>query len=154
MADVVADIQNLEEDSSTSNSTEPNGGVVIIELEGLIKNHIASIERVTNELRKHREMLDDIFNNDATFKEHSEKAKEANKIKSATKQQIMKQPQVADLSDKVKSMRTEVKELKEALSDYLREYQRLSGVNEIEGDDGQIHEIVYIAKLIRKFMQR
>jgi hypothetical protein len=37
-----------------------------------------------------------------------------------------------------------------ALSDYLREYERLSGTNQIETDDGHIHEIVYIAKLLKK----
>jgi len=43
-----------------------------------------------------------------------------------------------------------LKDLQNALSDYLREYQRLSGSNEIEGDDGEVREIVYVAKLVKR----
>jgi hypothetical protein len=42
------------------------------------------------------------------------------------------------------------KELDTALSDYLREYMRMSGTNEIETEDGDVREIVYVAKLIKK----
>ena len=79
-----------------------------------------------------------------------EAAKAAAKIKSATKQQILKQPQAADLANKVKTLRSELKENKASLSDYLREFQRMSGISEIEGPDGELQEIVYTAKLIKK----
>lgn len=62
----------------------------------------------------------------------------------------MKRPDVADLSNKLKDLKSEQTELKEGLSDYLRECQRLSGSNEIEGDDGEVREIVYTAKLVKK----
>lgn len=122
---------------------------VLVNLEQLIKNHIANIDKLTEESRKHKEMLDDIFDNDPTYREHSEAAKEAAKIKSATKAQIMKQPQVAELSEKVKTMRSEIKESKAALSDYLQEYRRMSGQTQIEDDRGEMREIVYTAKLIK-----
>jgi len=124
--------------------------MIILDLEKLIKNHISSIDRIKIELKKHREMLEDVFINDPTYKLHAEKAKEANKLKSSTKQQIARQPNVANLLSKVKGMREEVKGLEGALSDYLREYQRLSGVNEIEGEDGEVREIVYVAKLVKR----
>ena len=128
-----------------------NGAEVLINLESMIKNHIAQIDKVTEDLKKHKDMLDDIFANDSTYKQHDEVAKEAAKIRNATKAQIMKQPQAADLSNKVKVYRGEVKELKMALSDYLREFQRMSGgVNEIEGEDGEVREIVYTAKLVKR----
>ncbi len=62
----------------------------------------------------------------------------------------MKQPHVADVANKLKTLKSERAELEDGLSDYLREYQRLSGSNEIEGDDGQVRQIVYVAKLVRK----
>lgn len=144
------DIQKDAEET-TSNL---NGGMVIIELEASVKNHVSAIDRLTEELKKHREMLDDIFVNDSTYQQHSEAAKQATKIKTQTKQQILKQPHAADISNKVKDMRGELKELKDALSDYLKEYQRLSGVNEIEGNDGEVREIVYMAKLVKKFVRK
>lgn len=127
-----------------------NSASVILNMEGMIKSHISALERYQEELTKQQGLLEDIFNNDSTYKDHTEKAKEAAKIKSATKQQILKQPQAADLDNKVKTLRSEIKEHKASLSDYLREFQRLSGINEIEGDDGELREIVYTAKLIKK----
>ena len=95
-------------------------------------------------------MLDDIFLNDPTYQEHDKKAKEAVKVKSATRSELLKRTDVADLNNKVKEMKISVKELQEALNEYVREYQRLSGVNEITDDKGNVMEIVYTVKLVRK----
>jgi chromosome segregation ATPase len=137
-------------DSLPTDTTDQSGAAVVLNLEGLIKNHISQIEKLNEEYTKYKEMLDDIFANDETYQTHLEAAKEATRIKTATKQQILKQPQAADLNEKVKSLKSQVKELDGALSDYLGEYNRLSGINEIEGEDGQLREIVYIAKLVKK----
>lgn len=142
-------IQDPAQDNGTTNTTPSGEASVLVNLEQLIKNHIASIDRVTEESKRHKDMLDDIFDNDPTYREHAEAAKEAAKIKSATKAEIMKQPQVFELSEKVKSMRSEIKELKAALSDYLQEYRRMSGVSQIEDDQGEVREIVYTAKLVK-----
>jgi predicted RNase H-like nuclease (RuvC/YqgF family) len=123
---------------------------VIISLESMIKQHIAALGKLNEEFRKHKEMLDDIFASDETYQKHLEAAKEATKVKMATKTQILKRPQAADLDKKVKELKAELKENQASLSDYLGEYQRLSGVNEIESDDGEVHEIVFSAKLIRR----
>lgn len=123
---------------------------VVMNMESMIKTLIASQERLKEQLEKHQDLLDAIFDNDTTYQEHSAAAKEAAKIKSATKQQILKQPQAADLANKVKTLRSELKENKASLSDYLREFQRMSGINEIEGNDGEIREIVFTAKLVNK----
>ncbi len=123
---------------------------LVLNLENLIKNNNGQIAKLATELADAREMLKDAFEGDVTYKEHADAAKEANKVKTATKAQILKQPQVAGLAAKVKSLTSEVKELKEGLSDYLKEFNRLSGINEIEGEDGELLEIVYVAKLVRK----
>lgn len=125
-------------------------GLVVIELENTIKSHLASIDKLEGEYATHKDMLEDVFNNDSTYKEHAKAAKEAARIKNNTKQELMKQVQVAALAEKVKDMKREISELQNALSDYLREYQRISGLSEIEGEDGEIRQIVYVAKLIRK----
>lgn len=134
----------------TNISTGDSHGQVIINMEGMIKNYIASIDRLQQEARKHKEMLDDIFNNDPTYQKHAEAAKEAAKVKQNTKSQILKQPQAADLDAKLKDIKSQLKENQASLSDYLQEYARMSGVNEIEGEDGEVREIVYQAKLIKK----
>ncbi len=140
----------MQPDQSTSQD-ENNQGLVLINLEQMIKSHISGISQLEEEIQKQQGIIDDILNNDSTYKEHDKKAKEASKLKSMTKSQILKQPQAADLAQKVANSRGELKQMQEALSDYLKEYQRLSGVNEIEGDDGEVREIIYTAKLVKKF---
>ena len=139
----------MAEDNSTSNDA-----VLLVKIEEMIKTHISQIDTLQEDITKHKEMLDDIFGNDETFQEHDKIAKEANRIKSKTKSEIMKRPDVADLANKLKALKSEKMELNEGLSDYLREYQRLSGSNEIEGDDGELRTIVYVAKLVRKSVFR
>ena len=129
---------------------EDNDAVLLEKIEEMIKTHISQIDTLTEDVKKHKEMMDDIFKNDEVFQEHDKVAKEANRIKSKTKSEIMKRPNVADLAIKLKALKSEKMELSEGLSDYLREYQRLSGSNEIEGEDGEVREIVYVAKLVKK----
>lgn len=137
-------------DDSSSNTTQTNDATVLLSLESLIKNHIGSIDKLKDELKKQKQMLEDGFMNDAVYQEHLRLAKEAIKVKSATRAQITKQPQNILLSNKIKSMTTELKDKQFALSDYLLEYQRMTGVNEIEGEDGEVREIVNSAKLIKR----
>ncbi len=123
---------------------------VLLNMESMIKTHIASIDKFQEEYRKHKEMLDDIFANDPTYQDHLKKANEASKVKNETKKQVLRQPQAADLDKKVRDLKAEIKETEASLSDYLQEYARMSGTNEIEGEDGEVREIVYSAKLVRR----
>lgn len=131
-------------------SSEGSSASILLNMESMIKSTITSLNLLEVELDKHQSMLNAIFEQDATFQEHSAKVKEATKIRNATKQEILKQTQAAQLNEKVKSMKSEIKEQKSSLSDYLREYQRMSGVSEIESEDGELMEIVYTAKLVRR----
>ena len=105
-------------------------------LESSIKEHIVSVDKSKTELKKLKEMLSDMFTNDSTYQLHDAAVKDATKIRTKTKSELLKQPAAADLNAKVKELSAEIKDFQNALSDYLREYQRLSGSNEIEGDDG------------------
>ena len=131
-------------------NTPNNDAVLLVKIEEMIKTHTAQIDELQEEITKHRDMVNDIFANDETFQEHDKVAKEAARIRTNTKKEITKRPDVADLANKLKSLKSEQSELKGGLSDYLREYQRLSGSNEIEGEDGEIREIVFVAKLVKR----
>jgi hypothetical protein len=136
-------------DTKTTTS-DPNAAQVLLDLETLIKTHIANIDKGKAELKKQREMLSSILENDETYRVHNEEAKKTAKTKAQTKYQLMQLPQNKQLADKVKTVAAEIKEQDAALSDYLREYQRMSGSNEIETDDGVVREIVYVAKLVKR----
>lgn len=146
----VKDETQEEEASDTVSTDDPqtsDGATVLLSLIELIKTNIDSLEKLQIEIRKQREMFDDSFNNDPVFREHTEKVKEANKVKSSTRQQIMKQPSVMQLSSHIKNMRQEMKERQASLSDYLQEYQRLTGATEIESSSGEILMIINSSKL-------
>lgn len=127
-----------------------NGATVLLELETTIKNHISLIDKNKAELKKEREMLESALLNDETYRLHTEETKKAAKTKALTKYQIMQLPANKVLADKVKDLSAATKELDSALSDYLREYMRMSGTNEIETEGGEIREIIYVAKLVKK----
>lgn len=129
---------------------DSNDATMLVKIEEMIKTHMGQIDELQEKISEHKGMLDDIFTNDETYQEHDKLAKEASRVKSNTKKEILKRPEAADIANKLKALKSEQKELKTGLSDYLREYQRLSGSNEIEGEDGQIREIVYVAKLVKR----
>ncbi len=119
-------------------------------LTGLINGHIAGLDRERENLGKTTEMLTDILANDPTYKEATDKAKEVAKEKAKAKANILQQPTAHDLAFKIKDSRIEIKQLSLELSGFLTEYQKLTGSNEFEGEDGEIRQIVYTAKLVGK----
>lgn len=127
-----------------------NDAALLPKIEEMIKTHLAQIDSLQEAISKYRDMLEDILTNDETYQEHDKVAKEAARIRSNTKKEITKRPDVSDLANKLKNLKSEQKELKEGLSDYLREYQRLSGSSQIEGEDGEVREIVFVAKLVKR----
>jgi len=144
------DEEQIEQPTKNVVSSDKSQVVILQNLEDLIKTHVSTIERLQKELKEHKETIENVLLNDPTYKDHSDKAKEANKNKSATKQEVMKRPSVIHISSKVKNNNAEIKERRAALSEYLQEYERMSGLREIEGDDGELREIVYSAKLVKK----
>lgn len=124
--------------------------VILTDLEHLIKTHISNLDKLRRDLKLQREMVKSALENDETYRTHHEKVKEATKVRSATKKQLLALAANKQITDKILEETTELRELDNELSDYLREYQRLSGSNEIEGEDGEIREIVYVAKLVKK----
>jgi hypothetical protein len=123
---------------------------VLMNMEGLIRNHLVALRKLQEELTKQKEMMDDILANDPTYQEHLAAANEAAKTKTATKAQVLKQPQAADLDKKIKDLKVEMKENQGSLSDYLSEYSRLSGLTEIEDDEGNMLQIAFSAKLVKR----
>ncbi len=119
-------------------------------LTSLINGHILGIDRQREALGKVKEQLDGTLNNDPGYQEADTKAKEASTERAKVKARILQQPNAHDLNFKVKEIRIELKQLGEELSNFLAEYQKLTGSNEFEGEDGEIRQIVYTAKLVGK----
>ena len=147
----VQDGEIIEEGLTESSQASSDQATVLLSLEEMIKRTITSLDKLRSEAKTQRQMLADVFASDQTYQEHDKKVKEATKIRTGTKQQILKQPAVLLISNKIKSMNSDIKEKDMSLSDYLKEYQRMTGVNEIELENGEVREIVQTVKVIRKF---
>jgi hypothetical protein len=148
-----AEVVNTAESDDVETPSEPQvigDAAIMLNLEEMIKNHIVSLDKLREEQKKFRDMYEDAFIGNPTYRENAEKAKEALKVKATTRQQIASQPSVIATSQKLKGISQDIKERVAALSDYLLEYQRLTGANEIEDAEGQIREIINSAKLIRR----
>lgn len=127
-----------------------DAATALLSLEELIKNHIDSIDKLRQEMKQHREMFEDAFNTNPTYREHTERVKEATKARSSVRQQIAKQPSVAMLKQKVDDMRFDINEQSKTLSDLLQDYREQTGATQIETRNGQTLEIVSTAKLVRR----
>jgi hypothetical protein len=126
------------------------GADTVHELEQMIKTNLATLDRNKVELKKLKEMLESALLNDEPYRLASEKAKEAAKEKGKTKLNVLQNPQTREIAEKIKDLTAENRELMAGQSEYLREYARLSGTNEIEDEAGEVLEIVYVAKLVKK----
>lgn len=136
--------------NETPISNGENAAQTIISLTNLINANLGEIENLRQEALKHKEMLDSVLENDQTYKDHAEKAKEAARIKGNTKKEIFKRPDVRHVVEKLAEVKENIKETQEELSNYIQEYSQLSGQNYFEAADGTIQEIVYVAKLRKK----
>lgn len=119
-----------------------------VDLPGLINSHLDQIDRSREELGKFKEMLQSIFDSDSTFQAHVAAVKEAQKVKSATKNQILKLPHAADLTAKIVDAKAHIKDLQDTLSSYLSDYAK-TGATTLETTDGQVRQIVFTAKLVK-----
>lgn len=127
---------------------------IVLSLENLIKSHVKSISELSLELKNNREMYNDSFDGNPTFREHSEKVKEATKARSVIKQQIAKQPSVSLLEQKLKDIRFDLKEQKKTLSDLLLDYRQKTQATQLELFDGQLVDIVESAKIVKSSQRR
>lgn len=139
--------EEIDGDESTSGVPAVDA---LLSLEELIKNHIDNIDKLKNEIKQNREMFDDSFKNNPTYRENEEKVEEAAKGRNSVRQEIAKQPSVALIMQKLKDLRFDLNEQTKTLSDLLQDYHQQTGANQIETRNGQIMEIVSTSKLVRR----
>lgn len=122
---------------------------LMLDLENMINSSLAKIETLGQESQKLNEMLNSVLENDATYISHLEAANESARVKNATKSEISKRPEVAHTVEKLREVRADLKDTKDALSAYLYEYSKVANTDEFEAADGSVRRIVYNAKLVK-----
>lgn len=143
-------IEDLEVTDEDIKKDDASQAALVVSLTNLINANLVEIDSLEKEFAKQKEMIDSVLENDATYKEHAEKSKEAARIKSNTKKEIFKRPDVKHVVDKINEIKENIRDTRDELSNYIQEYATASGQNYFEAEDGTIQEIVYIAKLRKK----
>ena len=132
-------------------SDEPNSNVsTLLEIEKAVKMKITALERLKEEAKPIREMLESTLQANLEYAEVLAAASEAAKKKSAKKKELLNNEAGKKIVQKLNELKAAIKENQESLSYFLQEYSRLTGAKEIEGEDGEIRQIVYVAKLVKK----
>lgn len=119
-------------------------------IEAMINSTLGRLQRLKDDLKPIKEMVDSYLENDEEYDQLVEVFKKASKAKRNRKKELLATDNGQELKAKMDALKEERKEAKEQISYYLREYQRLTGTNEIETDDGELREIRYTARLVRK----
>lgn len=108
-----------------------------------------SIEELKKQLKEAKTMLDDTLKANSVYVTKDNAVKEATKERTVVKKQIMSDPGVQNLVQRIKGIAQEIKEKTAEVSDYALEYQRLSGATEIQ-KNGVTYDIVKVAKLVKR----
>lgn len=122
----------------------------IMQIERCVNKQLEDNAKLKNKAREHKMAIDDALQNDSEYRRLDQAVKDANRAKRAYKQRFMADPAIQQQVTAWDGIKSELKDGQIALSDYLREYQRVSGMNQFETSDGQVLEIVSIHKLVRK----
>ncbi len=97
-----------------------------------VKQGIQNVRRVSEELKKAREMHKDALQGDAEYHKAEEELKEKRLALNAVKKKIETLPEIHALKEKIKSLSEEKKEEQLSLSDWLEDYKRVTKQGAIE----------------------
>lgn len=128
----------------------PRGSMTIVELTTLINRYEGDMKKMRDNLKIQSGMLRDAVEGDAGYHELDVQSKDLQKKKTEIKQKVMKTAAMEAVVAKMEEYKSEIKDAKEMLSGYLEEYQRVAGTNIIEGENGEIKEIVPQYRLVKR----
>lgn len=117
----------------------------------VVRRRIGILEKSKDEIKKLKEMYNDIFINDNNFNEADKVVKDTMKKRKDVQSQLAKKPAAVDLNGKIKGLKEQIKDNETSLSDELMEYYKVSGVTEIEDENGTVHEFAINIKLKPKY---
>src|SRR3989344_1864882 len=128
----------------------PNQAMSTLELESMINRYIEETDKLKAQLKTQKDMYNAVFENDATFSQTQEKEKEIKKNTTALKQKLVKQPAAVDISNRMKDLKMEIKDVQDTLSGLAEQYEKVSGLSQITQDDGNILQIVNTYKVVKR----
>jgi hypothetical protein len=141
--------QEVMSDGATDTG-ERNKVESILRLDRLIKGYLTDIKKMREKTKTQKEMLNSAFENDADYQKMDKEVRDLNKKKTEIKQKILNQKANVEIKEELMNIQDEIKEASSALSDYLKEYEKLTNATEFETDDGELLQILHDVKLKKK----
>jgi len=136
--------------NQTQTPETPRSSMTIVELTTIINRYEGDMKKMRDNLKIQSGMLRDAVEGDAAYHELDIQSKDLQKKKNEIKQKVVKTPAMEAVVTKVEEYKSEMKDAREMLSGYLEEYQRVAGTNIIEGENGEIKEIVPQYRLVKR----
>ncbi len=146
----LSDTEQLDSESIEQTSAPTDRATQVLQLENMINGFMADIQKLQQQVKEQGQMYKDALENDADYSNVLAKGREVAKEKKRIQEKLTQEPSLQVLDTKIKDLKSELKEAQDALSHYLVQYFEQSGLRQITGADGEIHEIVTTVKLVKK----
>jgi uncharacterized phage infection (PIP) family protein YhgE len=137
------------DDEQTPSATPGPDPDSLYTVENSIHTRNQTLADIKQKIKEVNEMLRSYLEGNEEYVEATKEAKEAGAKKSAVKQRLMGEPGAQGLPEKLNELKDQKHELEEGLSYYLTQYQQLTGTSQFEDENGDLREIVYVAKLVK-----
>lgn len=118
-------------------------------LHNLIQRKLEEMEELSRQIKEADEVIKGALEDNAAYNQADEKAKEATKNRTQVRAQVLSTPEMKSFALKRKDLKGQMAEEKETLSDYLIDYERLTGANIIENAKGVQLEIFKTATVAK-----
>lgn len=116
-------------------------------LERVIESKASKLMRIKNEQKKKRQMMKNVFENDAEYQEVEEEKTEVYQQWKQRKNTLNETTQVRELKDELRELKDEQKDIEESLSNHLINYHQLTNSTSFDTSDGDQWEFQIKAKV-------
>lgn len=128
-------------------NTDSNKADVILSMEEMIGSAVQRIGTLKDDIKAKRDNLNSALLADSSYADAESAIKEQQQIKKTAKERIMAVPSVSRMADELKALQADKKELNSSLSDYLLEYNRMTGATQLAFFGSEEYLIVKSAKV-------
>ncbi len=125
-------------------------GESLMAVQNIIQRYSGEYDEVNSRLKDLREMMKNMFDNDAELQELEEQAKTVTQDARNRKQRIKESPESVELQMKMKELKEEIGEIQETLNNHLLRYYQMTGSQVIEEPDGTERDFKVQARLKAK----
>lgn len=139
------DILTSDNDDEVSKSNEI--AETLQSLQNLIERNADMLDGIRDTLKKQRDSLRSVFDNDTDLNASKEEADKFSREVKERKSKLLSDPTVVRLQTEIGELNTQKKEVEEALSNHLVNYYQLTNSKSFDTSDGDQREFVVKASI-------